>query len=344
MKVIRARNAHAALPLAAQEIVDHGEARDSRVGRVFVHPEPVTTVYERSDERVLFHPERDANPFLHLFGALWMLAGSKSVDWLAQFAPNMRNYSDDGKTLHGAYGARWFTHFDAGCGHPGVRPIWLDQIREIALALEAEPDCRRQVLAMWDPVADLSGASKDIPCNTHVYFTRGRGGELDMTVCCRSNDIVWGCYGADVVDFGFLHEYMAARIGCPIGTYRQVSNNWHAYESTIKKATDVPRDGVCPYEQGGLRPFPLLRAEFGEDIETFDAEVRRFVEDPALGHTSPIAFIRHVATPMYRAWGHWKDREMPRSARINAALESVSRGVPCDWSVAAREWLERRKR
>ena len=67
---------------------------------------------------------------------------------------------------------------------------------------------------MWDAKQDLShrNESKDLPCNTHVYFSI-REGFLDMTVCNRSNDLIWGCCGANAVHMSFLQEYVATMWG-----------------------------------------------------------------------------------------------------------------------------------
>ena len=111
MKVIHARNAHEALHKGLQYMAVHGIARESRNGPVLVAPVPVVTVYQRPTERVVFWPERDANPWLHLMEALWMIGGRQDVAFPAYFAKQMLEYSDDGKLLHGAYGFRWRHHF-----------------------------------------------------------------------------------------------------------------------------------------------------------------------------------------------------------------------------------------
>ena len=82
MHVIRARNVQEALVVGLQDLRRYGVERESRNGPVVVFPEPVTTVCERPEERVLFHCERDANPFFHLFEALWMLAGRNDLAYL----------------------------------------------------------------------------------------------------------------------------------------------------------------------------------------------------------------------------------------------------------------------
>ena len=81
--------------------------QESRSGKVIEYPEPVMTTYKRPEERVLFYPSRDANPFFHLFEALWMLAGKNDLEYVSRFNSRMKDFSDDGKILNGAYGHRW---------------------------------------------------------------------------------------------------------------------------------------------------------------------------------------------------------------------------------------------
>ena len=68
--------------------------------------QPYATTYSRPCERVLFNPVRDCNPFFHLMESLWIIAGRDDVAWLAQWLPSIKDYSDDGVSFHGAYGAR----------------------------------------------------------------------------------------------------------------------------------------------------------------------------------------------------------------------------------------------
>ena len=49
---------------------------------------------------------------------------------------------------------------------------------------------------------------EEIPCNTAIYF-KVREGKLNMTVSNRSNDVIWGTFGANVVHMSILQEYVA---------------------------------------------------------------------------------------------------------------------------------------
>src|SRR3989337_1533259 len=111
MHTITVRNVNYALPEGAQLIKMYGKPTAPRGQATLEVPEPVTTVYEHPWERVLFSDERDANPFLHFFESLWLLAGRQDVEFVAQFNPRMANYSDDGTTFHAPYGYRLRHHF-----------------------------------------------------------------------------------------------------------------------------------------------------------------------------------------------------------------------------------------
>jgi hypothetical protein len=288
--------------------------------------------------RVLFSPLRDANPFFHLMESLWMLAGRNDATWLDQFVGDFskRFAETDGfgtVYLHGAYGFRWRKHFDVEGG--GEEP---DQLEKAISLLKANPEDRQVVIAMWDPVADLGAIVKDKPCNTHIYLrirTEHQHQEklLDLTVCCRSNDAVWGAHGANAVHFSVLQEYLAARIGVSIGTFYQFSNNYHVYRPIWSKLWPaIERDvlGSQSWYTTGY-PSPIVTAP-----DLFDCDLLTFFGanwEGALYHNK---FFAYVAVPLRRSYALWRAGEFER-ARV------VVHGVPvCDWTVAAQEWYARR--
>ena len=52
-----------------------------------------------------------------------------------------------------------------------------------------------------------------------------------MTVCNRSNDMIWGAYGANAVHMSILMEYVAVAVNAPMGSYYQISDSFHIYEN-----------------------------------------------------------------------------------------------------------------
>jgi len=330
MDVITVRNVSDALVLGTKVINDVGVRRDSRNGPVKVMPMPVTTMYESPRERVMLHPERDCNPYFHFMECLWMLAGRRDVAWISQFSKNIGNYTDDGINFHGAYGYRWRNHFDVDGGV-------LDQLGTIAALLKKNPDDRRTVLQMWDANADLGLDGKDFPCNLVITFRINPNGKLDMTVFNRSNDMVWGAYGANAVHMSFLQEVMAAWIGVPVGFYWQISTNFHAYLDTLAKVEPLLHkpDGKSPYELGEIEPFPVV----GTDIDTWHSELNMFMDEgPVMGYTDP--FFKKVAVPMLQSWQAWKNKDAPDF--MDSAVYFADRIAATDWRRACMEWLERR--
>jgi thymidylate synthase len=334
VKIIAVRNVHDALPEAIRYLTLYGYRRSSRNGAVLVLDSPVTTVYERPTERVLFWEQRDANPFFHLFEALWMMAGKRDVAYPARFAARMLDYSDDGKTLLGAYGWRWRSAFG------------FDQLRVVVERLRADHDDRRAVLTMWDPISDLHSPdveTKDLPCNTHVYFAINKAGSLDMTVCCRSNDIIWGAYGANAVHMSVLQEYVARCLDRAVGRYWQVSNNWHAYEAVLlpmatlgEKAREIgsPIEPWNPYASNEVIARPMV----GADTASWLEQVAAFVEGADESELSN-GFLADVACPMRAAWALRKSGDHLAAYRMIADHPICMRS---DWGTAALQWIYRR--
>ncbi len=299
-----------------------GEEAPSRGGTVVAAPGPVMTTYLNPEERVLFSPMRDANPFFHLMESLWMLGGRNDLAFPLQFNSKFGAFSDDGVTLHGAYGHRWREHF-------GV-----DQLLRLAEELKT-PGTRRGVLGMWDPTVDLGRLGADLPCNTHAYFSV-REGALDMTVLCRSNDVVWGAYGANAVHFSMLLEVMAGLVGARVGAYTQYSHNFHAYTDVIPRAqfSALALDAASHdrYQDAPVEPFPVI----GRSAELWLAELDMFLADVTGDTLYEEPFFNEVAAPIYNAW----------YARRRGDLDGCYAALDCcmalDWRIACSDWVTRR--
>lgn len=313
--------------------------RNSRDGDVIQLLVPVNITFTDPTNRVLLNPIRDCNPFFHVFETLWMLSGSDDLEPLLYYIKDFGRYSDDGKTLHGAYGKRWRNQFG------------FDQILAISEELKDNPDSRRCVLQMWDstnwitpegPVGkrDLHNAmngGKDVPCNTHAYFLINDG-KLDMTVCNRSNDLIWGMLGANVVHFSFLQEYVARMVNVPIGRYNQFTNNLHVYtsrwnpEGYIRHADNYISINKSLTENGARVPFDVHRP-ICTDFTTIAPQYR--------GDTSrwegQSEFISKVASPMMRAHYYYKERDTIKAIDATNDIEDSF------WKMAASEWILRRE-
>lgn len=331
MEVIDVANVHQALPEGCRKVLGRSQERQSRNGKVKVLKEPLSTVYRQPNQRVMFWPERDANPFFHLMESLWMLAGRRDVEWISRFSSNIAQFSDDGVMFNGAYGHRWRHYF-------GV-----DQLAEIIKNLRGNRDCRRQVLTMWSARDLTHQDTKDVPCNTQAFFQISGDGYLDMMVTNRSNDMIWGAYGANAVHFSMLLEVLAYFIGAKTGTYTQVSMNTHVYErhfslveTMAARASDV-LSGVrlghsCPYERQRVKPYPAVgNLNWFRDLDAF-------MEGTTRGYTN--AFFPEVALPLQEAWMTYKEKG--RNYLERAALKA-GECQASDWRTAAVEWIRRRE-
>jgi len=344
MIVLKTRNVHSALPIALHMLWRDGVPRDSRNGPLRQMAEPVSTVYLEPRERVLFHEWRDGNPFFHFYESLWMLAGRRDIAPLTRYAKQLFEYSDDGLTQNAAYGHRWRQ------AHPCQTPDGIrssDQLWLIATALRKNPLSRQEVLQIWDPWLDLGTRTKDHACNLTATFQVGVSGNLDMVVLCRSNDAVWGCYGANAVHFSVLLEYMSLRVGVPVGTYTQVSVNLHAYDKTAEALYQYgtrDEDSVAnPYEIEPVYPYPL--ASYTPDMmDQWDEECRRFVtadgRAPEMMKSTDDRFWWEVAYPIVRAHDAYKD--LPDDVRYTQALAALSECEASDWRLACEQWIRRR--
>lgn len=323
----------------------------SRAGEVLQITEPVIITYDNPLERVLFNEARDANPFFHLMESLWMLAGRNDVRTLAYYNSQISNIaSDDGKTFNGAYGYRWH-HGQAYWGHgtgPGGKkggPTGeLNQLAVIINELRRNPGSRRCVLTMWNVGDDLQAitTSKDVCCNTHAYFLITNGA-LHMTVCNRSNDLVWGMLGANVVHFSFLLEYMAANIGVSVGQYHQVTNNLHVYTerwSPKEWISDITPDHYA--NRPRLMYTPLVK-----DINQFHRELNPFVStilaskdissDSIAWNQWQEPFLSRVALPAALAWNAHRRKD------YHKACEWAGEIIADDWRIVCTNWIRKRQ-
>lgn len=363
ISVVSARNVCEALPAGLRLLLEHGEREESRAGPVLVAPGPVVTVTTSPLERVLFSTVRDANPFFHLAEAIWMLAGRDDSAFLDRFVSDFgARFAESGGAIHGAYGHRW------------RRAFGFDQLERVVRTLRLDPTSRQCVIQMWDATPpyenihhgdpegpdggcdDLRGRWRDRPCNTHVYLrvrektvTLERERLLDLTVCCRSNDAVWGAHGANAVHFSVLQEYLAARIGVSVGLMYQVSNNYHAYERELTRLRErAVRVAPSASSLDAAVLDDRYDSEFGLHLppmfacaEEADEDVQRFCR--WVDENCPLDSIAYgnswfgcVAEPAMLAHARW------RAGRHEEAVYWADKISAGDWHAACREWIDRR--
>lgn len=335
MFVIEAQNVRDALPQAVRYLLHYGQIEQTRAGEAIVARKPVTIEYRHPKQHVLLNPVRDANPFFHLMEAMWMLAGRKDGAFLDNYIRNFSKEFGIEGIIEDSYGYRW----RYGCE--------FDQLDEIIQQMRGSPGTRQCVLQMWGAGRTDLLASMAKPCNLVATF-RIQAGRLDMAVYNRSNDLVWGCCGANAVHFGFLQEYLATMIGVEIGHYWQISTNLHMYQKHIdmmlsrvekyQSKKDLAMFLVDYNEYKSIQPlinFPLnFDDELEETMMCLD-EIHRG-QKPYAGNLSN-TFLRDVVLPMARAYRQFREKD------IQGALATVDGEVTADdWKRAGHEWLQRR--
>ncbi len=347
----KAVDVNQALQYAIEHLLNCGVEEPSRNGLVLAAPEPVCIEYVNPRRRVLYSPTRDANPWFHLMEALWMLSGSNDIAFPCYFAKSYGQYSDDGVTMWDAYGWRWRSFFE-----------W-DQLAAIIQELKTNPSSRRCVLTMWaahhtpnvlqyptrsmhwpsnDDFSVATNGGKCVPCNTHCYVDL-RGGALNLTVCNRSNDLMFGMVCANAVHMSILQEYLAAQVGIPIGMYRQFTNNMHVYLERFSRVTlEVIAEECSELQDVPSTAGPSIELGFDDDLCEFMSWARSCmkVARPEDAPHAPFCsgeFINTVAIPMMSAW-------LARKAGRPAAdiLLTLDRVAAPDWQRAAKEWVLRR--
>jgi hypothetical protein len=279
-----------------------GAVEESRNGLVRTSTSPVLLSSCMPTERVLFCRERKENPIFHFMECLWMMAGRRDAKWLTQFNPRMYEYAELNGNIHGAYGFRWRRHFQ------------MDQILTAVKMLRNDSMSRRIVIGMWDPTEDLGIPAKDLPCNTHIYL-RNVQGELNMTVCNRSNDLVWGALGSNIVHFSFLLELIASAAKLNIGTLHQFTNNLHIYERHWKFLENPPH--YESYLGLGVQPYKLMH---NGSLSNWLVDCQEFLSGAREGFSEP--FFSEVAVPM-----------------ITHNFEKIA---AADWRLSCLRYLERK--
>jgi thymidylate synthase len=170
---------------------------------------------------------------------LWYLAGSRALDFIEYYVPRYREESEDGKTVHGAYGPRLFRMR----GH--------DQVANVIALLKERPTSRRAVIQLFD-ASDLASPHKEVPCTCALQFMI-RDGRLLVFTTMRSNDAYIGL-AHDIFAFTMLQELMARSLGVDVGPYRHSIGSLHLYDSHRGAARAYLREGW--QETVSMPPMP----------------------------------------------------------------------------------------
>ncbi|RRV42216.1 thymidylate synthase [Pseudomonas sp. o96-267] len=157
---------------------------------------------------------------------LWYLSGSNQLDQIQYYIQHYHQYSDDGKTIFGAYGPKLF-------GADG-------QIPSVIRALQERGSTRKAVVQLFSS-SDIKAPHKDIPCTCTLQFLV-REGKLSLYTAMRSNDAFKGL-PHDIFAFTMLQELTARKLGIPMGEYGHYVTSLHIYMDDLDKIGGFQNEG-----------------------------------------------------------------------------------------------------
>ena len=172
-------------------------------------------------KRVMLVPGRRWNPWIAMSEGLWLIAGLDTIKEIEPYNHGIKNFSDDGHTLNGAYGKRL-----------------AKTVLEAVQMLQRDPQSRRVVLPIFWP-KDTGYHSLDIPCNTSLMI-KVRDNRLHTVITNRSNDIHWGLFAVNISQFSIFTEAIGVVTGHKLGTQLHMSQSLHVYTDEIgQNITDL---------------------------------------------------------------------------------------------------------
>lgn len=188
----------------------------------------------------LSRTEKKGTVFSCLGELLWYLSGSKDLDFISYYISAYAKDSEDGKTLHGAYGPRLFDTRGT------------NQIQNVVEILKKKPTTRRAVIQIFD-AEDLKRNYKEIPCTCTLQFLI-RKNRLHLYTNMRSNDVYLGL-PHDVFAFTMLQEILARSLNIELGVYKHFAGSLHIYTNNISDAYEYIDEGW--QETVSMPPMPL---------------------------------------------------------------------------------------
>lgn len=168
---------------------------------------------------------------------LWYLSGSNRLDQIQYYIQDYHQYSDDGKTIFGAYGPKLF-------GPEG-------QVSIIIQAIQRGDSTRKAVVQLFSS-SDIKAPHKDIPCTCTLQFLV-REGKLSLYTTMRSNDAYKGL-PHDIFSFTMLQELVARKLGLPMGEYGHYVTSLHIYVKDLDKIERFQNEGW--QEKVSMPPMP----------------------------------------------------------------------------------------
>ncbi len=228
-------------PLLLQTLLNEGSSLASPRGQRTRERLGVQLQVTDLTQNILVHPVRDLNYRFMVAEFLWIMSGRDDVETLAAYNSEMRKFSDDGKTLSGAYGPRL-----RGREMYGIRQ---DQLVWCVNKLKEDPDSRQAVATIWQPCPP---PDPDIPCTLSLQFLL-RDNKLHCVATMRSSD-AWLGLPYDFFTFSMIANCLAGELGAQPGSLTMQLGSSHLYERHWAKATEL----IARWEESSTVASPAL--------------------------------------------------------------------------------------
>lgn len=242
-------------------------------------------VLENPRDRLIWNTDRAISLGFGCREFIWGTAGRNDLESIKRYSSRYALYSDDGRTLYGAFGKR-ILDFSK-----------VNQIRKILKLFKQDLATRRALLVIADPRKDFKD-SKNIPCASLIQFLI-RNNKVNMISYWRSEDIMYGV-PYDVFFLSLFQEVLASLLFLDLGTYVHIVGSLHLYfndkfktefilgniERQKSKIEIMPQ---MPFSKNTLRYIQFLD----------ELERKLYSEDPSPKHVHRLSTIASSELPSY---------------------------------------------
>ncbi|KKN13154.1 hypothetical protein LCGC14_1009230 [marine sediment metagenome] len=226
-------------------------------GRVTLEVTDVKIVLTNIQNNIFTDPRRDLNYRFMVAEFIWIMMGRMGLEFLTRYNPKIREFSDDGQTLRGAYG-----------------PRVMDQLPHVLNTLAEDPASRQAVINLWQ---DSPTPSKDIPCTLSLQFLI-RDGQLHLIITMRSSD-AWLGIPYDIYNFSMIQN-------CVAGALRKNTRAPHTQE-TWEFFEDHPTLGTLTLNLGSSHLYIKDAGKVTHLLEQRNFPISTHVPSPQLPGLPP---------------------------------------------------------
>ncbi|MBC6356719.1 hypothetical protein ERK19_05060 [Lactobacillus helsingborgensis] len=188
---------------------------------------------------------------------VWYYTGNNKLSYMQHYSKKMKEFSDDGVTLSGAYG-------------PKIKK----SLPKILKLFKKDPYTRRAVISLFDNNQNYLN-SKDVPCTITLHFLI-RNNKLDLFVNMRSNDFYLGL-PYDIYSFSMLQVLVALELGLMPGNYHHHVDSLHFYERDKSKVLKISNDHILENNSKQWKQDDFIKnIDFMVDVESKIREGKNF--------------------------------------------------------------------